>query len=45
MATPKVAILGMFLESNRFSRTMGEEQFKQQVHFAGDDITDRKSVV
>ena len=39
MATPKVAILGMFLESNRFSRTMGEEQFKQQVHFAGDDIT------
>lgn len=39
MNKPRVAVLGMFLESNRFSRTMGEENFKQQVHFAGDDIT------
>ena len=39
MTKPRVAILGMFLESNRFSRTMGEQQFKQQIHFEGDEIT------
>ena len=39
MTTPRVAILGMFLESNRFSQTMGEKQFKQQVYLTGEDIT------
>jgi microcystin degradation protein MlrC len=39
MTTPRVAILGMFLESNRFAMTMGAERFKQSVHFSGDDIT------
>jgi microcystin degradation protein MlrC len=39
MTKRRVAILGMFLESNRFSRTTGAEQFRQQVHLTGDEIT------
>ncbi len=40
MTMRRVAVLGMFLESNRFSQTMGEEQFRQQVYFSGDEISE-----
>lgn len=45
MTTPRVAILGMFLESNKFSETIDGNGFRRQLYLAGDAISlDARSI-
>ncbi len=39
MSSRRVAVLGMFLESNAFARDVSEQGFRSSVYLEGDEVT------